>query len=86
MGSRSAMAELENPAEFPDLLHDLWGWFLALRNTRQPSMTGLGPITESEIHFFCLNRGIRMHLWHLDAIARLDAVSREDHGKPKEEA
>ena len=85
MGSKTAAAELENPHEFPELLWDLWQWFLALMRTRQPGMAGPGPISESEIHFFCLNRGIRMERWHLDAIARLDAVSREDHTKPTEE-
>lgn len=86
MGSKTAAAELENPHEFPDLLHDLWFWFGALVRTRQPTMAGPGAITESEIRAFCLNRGIRMEQWQLDAIARLDSASREDHSKPKEEA
>jgi hypothetical protein len=63
-----------NPQEFPDAMYELWNWFLALHCARPPGM-GFTPILETEIRAFCLNRGIRMSLWEIDAIRALDRVA-----------
>lgn len=63
-----------NPVEFPELLYDLWRWFLNLNSSR-PSGMGSTPILESEIRAYYLNRSLTLHGWQLDAIRRLDAVA-----------
>lgn len=65
-----------NSVEFPDVLYDLWQWFLRLNATR-PSGMAPSPISESEIRAFCLNRQMHLELWQLNAIRLLDAVALE---------
>jgi hypothetical protein len=60
--------------EFPDCLDYLWDWFISLNNTRQVSM-GVSPISEQEIHAFCVNRSMRMAVFEVEAIRQLDRVA-----------
>lgn len=64
-----------NPAEFPCELGHLWCWFLQLNAKRPHAMSGICPISESEMHFFFSNRRISPEVWEVDAIAALDWVA-----------
>lgn len=63
-----------NQAEFPDILYDLWHWFLRLNASRGGGM-GPGPITEQDIGWFFRNRRIEPQGWQLDAIRMLDGIA-----------
>lgn len=65
-----------NPVEFPDLLYDLWHWFLRMNAGRCSGM-GPAPITEQEIGWFFRNRKIAPEVWQLDAIRMLDGIALE---------
>ncbi len=67
-------AEGINPVDPPDYLWDLWQHFLCLNANRPPGM-GPGPILESEIRAYCLNRDLRFERWELDALRALDAIA-----------
>lgn len=66
-----------NPVEFPDLLYDLWRWFLDLNASRQVGMGGVGPITYLELQAYSAVQGIRMEGWEIAAIRSLDRVALE---------
>lgn len=61
--------------EFPDLLFDLWHWFLELHSDRCGGMGG--PITHLIIDAFCRVRGIRLQGWEIDGIRMLDNIALE---------
>lgn len=63
-----------NPVEFPEVLAELWGWFLRL-NAGRGGGFGTQPITEQGIGWFFHNRGIRPQMWQLDALRLLDRVA-----------
>lgn len=65
-----------NPVEFPDLLYDLWHWFLKLNAKRGGGM-GPAPISEQDIGWFFRNRNIKPQGWQLDAIQMLDGIALE---------
>jgi hypothetical protein len=65
-----------NPVEFPDLLYDLWNWFLKLSTGRGGGM-GPTPIDEQNIGWFFHNRRITPQCWQLDAIRMLDSIALE---------
>lgn len=61
----------------------LWDWFLTLNQSRQVGMAAC-PISEQEIRAFCINRGMRMSLFELDAIRELDRLALKDYSKETE--
>jgi hypothetical protein len=65
-----------NSAEFPDLLYDLWQWFLKLNAGRSGGL-GPTPIDEQNIGWFFHNRRITPQCWQLDAIRMLDSIALE---------
>lgn len=64
-----------NPAEFPQEIEHLWGWFLQLNAKRPQAMNGISPIPESEMHYFFSNRQIQPQAWEVDAISAIDVVA-----------
>jgi len=63
-----------NPYEIPDILYDLWIHFQALAAGRQNGMEA-NPISETDIHGYCLNRRIQFDEWELRAIRLFDNVA-----------
>lgn len=70
-----------NPVESPDLLYDLWRWFLDLNASRQAGMGGVGPITYLELQAYSAVQGIRMEGWEIAAIRSLDRVALDSVSK-----
>jgi hypothetical protein len=58
----------------------LWDWFVSLANSRQSGLAA-NPITEQEIRAFCENRSMRMCVFEIEAIKRLDRISLTDFSK-----
>lgn len=67
-------AEGVNPVEFPAEVEHIWHWFLQLNAKRQQGMSGINPISESEIYYFFCNRHATPEAWEIDALAALDVV------------
>lgn len=63
-----------NPAEFPDLLYDLWRSFLDLHSSRGRGWA-MEPITHQDIQAYSALHGVRFEEWELAAIRALDAVA-----------
>jgi hypothetical protein len=59
---------------------DLWETFITLNQTRPASMA-VSAITEQEIRAYCLNRGIALSIFELDAIHMLDGIAMTDFTK-----
>lgn len=64
-----------NPAEFPELLYDLWRSFLAMHSARGRGMSGMEPITHQGIQAYSALYGVRFEEWELAAIRALDVVA-----------
>lgn len=71
-------AEAINPFEPPDVLYDLWHWFLDLNSARGAGMSGPLPITYLDLHAYSQLHGIRFADWEMQAIKQLDAVALSD--------
>lgn len=67
-------AEGINSAEFPDVLYDLWHWFLDLNAARGGGM-GPAPITYLDLNAYASLHRLRFEGWELAAIRRLDGVA-----------
>lgn len=74
MGSAKAAEELENPAEFPEVMWEVWGWFMRLNETRTGGLNGDDAITEQEMKAFFENRRIAPEGWQLRALVELDRI------------
>lgn len=64
-----------NPEELPEEAAHVWLWFLQLNAKRPQAMSGISPISASEIYYFFCNRQITPEVWEVDALAALDNVS-----------
>ncbi len=63
-----------NPVEFPDVLYDLWQWFLDLNASRTSGM-GPSPITQLDLLAYSQLHQVRFEQWQLSAIRHLDRVA-----------
>ena len=68
-----------NPVEPPDILYDVWQWFLSLHQAR-PSGLAMSPISEEAIGWFFRNRHITPEGWQIEIIRALDSVAFESQG------
>lgn len=64
-----------NPAEFPDLLYDLWRCFVDLHSSRRRGLNGVEPIAFEEIQAYSELHGLKFEHWEVAAIKALDAVA-----------
>jgi hypothetical protein len=60
-----------NPVEFPDILTDVWLWYLAAARTRNKSM-GLETIKYTELESYFRLMRIDPEPWHIEIILSLD--------------
>jgi hypothetical protein len=58
--------------EFPDILHDLWRWFLDMHYARGSNMNGASGISYLEIQAYSQLKQIKFEDWQLTAIRHLD--------------
>ena len=70
-----------NPVAFPESMADVWRWFMTLNRKRPQGFSGVQAISEAEIGWFFINRGITLEGWELEALDRLDAVALESFTK-----
>ncbi len=63
--------ELEGP-DFPEVLGNVWSAFVALSNSRNPSFSGVAPITYEQIKAYCEVTHTPLSPQEIDAIKRLD--------------
>lgn len=70
-----------NPIEFPEVASQAWEWFNRLADKRQLAVTGISPISESQIGWFFRNRGIVPESWELEAIDALDRLALKSAGE-----
>ena len=63
-----------NPVEFPDVLYDLWNWFLDLHASRGAGM-GPSPITQLDLFAYSQLHQVRFEQWQLSAIRQLDGIA-----------
>lgn len=63
-----------NPADFPDVLYDLWHWFLDLNASRGSGM-GPSPITQLDLFAYSQLHQVRFEQWQLSAIRQLDSIA-----------
>lgn len=63
-----------NPWELPEHLEPLWAHFNWLNKARHSGMEP-GPILESEILAYCLNRRMEFEVWEMETLRILDQVA-----------
>lgn len=61
-----------NHIEFPEIMHQVWRWFIDLSAARSVGMGGALGITYLDIHAYSQLHGIRFESWELSAIRQLD--------------
>lgn len=67
-----------NPADFPLVMSEVWGWFQEADSARQrdPLSGKPLPISEQEFAAFFANRNIRPFAWQMRLLRKLDILSR----------
>jgi hypothetical protein len=79
-GHAGSIQELEDKP-LPDVLEYLWRWFLQLDAMREPSMSGLAPITPKNLEAWRELYEIRTKPYEIDAIVRIDQAFRRELNK-----
>jgi hypothetical protein len=69
-------AEGINPVEFPEILDQLWLWFLDLNSSRSGGM-GPGPITYPDMQAYFRLMRIDPEPWQVGVIKRMDGIALE---------
>ena len=72
----SGMASKERALEvvFPDILYDLWNWFLDLHYARGSNMNGAAGIGFLDMQAYCQLKRLQLETWQIDVIRNLDSL------------
>jgi hypothetical protein len=74
-------AELENLAELPQSMYEVWKWFIELNNARSSSGFGVNPISYTEMDAYFRLQQTVPETWEVNVIRRLDSVALEAYAE-----
>ena len=76
-GDPEAIAKLEHGPKLPPGAAHLWGWWLAICQTRAAGMSGPAPITRHDIHAWEADECQGLAPWERRSILALDVIYRK---------